>query len=171
MKKLTKLTSIIFILLCLTTAAHAKVTLNNSTMTDGHLSVVKGLLYDLMHTPEAKKDKETPNMLPNFARAVVWITDCHFSKKVYKLEKIHTEDAKLIKRAVKLITEFEKGKYPGLPYDYVMQRWYGLGQRVIAQYVKVKEKIVWKFELLPEKSQTKNLVFKHHAEVVQINKK
>jgi len=166
-----KLTSIIFILLCLTTTAYAKVTLNNSTMTDSHLSVVKGLLYDLIHTPEAKKDKRTPETLPKFARAIVWISDCHFSKKVYKLEKIHTDDAKLIKHAVKLITEFEKGKYPGLPYEYVMERWYGLGERVIAQYTKVKKKVVWKFELLPEKSQTQNLVFEYNAEVVQINKK
>ena len=165
-----KLTSIIFILFCLTTAAHAKVTLNNTVMTGDHLSVIKGLLYDITHTPDAKKDKKTAEILPKFARAIVWINNCHFSKKVYKLEKISTEDADLIKHAVKIITDIQDGKYPGVPPDIALQRWHSLGERVVAQYTKKKEQVTWKFNLLPEKSQTKNLVFKHTAEVVKINK-
>lgn len=163
-----KLISIIFISLFLSSTAYAKVTLNNSVMTDDHLYTIKGMLYDVTHTEEAIKDKETNKALPKLARAITWINDCHGSKKVYRLEQIKTEEAKTIINAVKVILNVTNGKYPGFPVEEAMARWHNLGTRITVQYAKTKEKVTWKFELLPEEKQTNNLVLKHDAEVKEI---
>ena len=165
-----KLTPIIFILFCLTSLAHAKVTLNNSVMDEIHLNTIKGMLYDITHSEEAKKDVKTKVILPNAARAIAWVNECYTSKKIYKLEKIKTDNAKIILHAIKIITNVTNGQYPGLPINEVMIMWRDLGSRVIIQHVAKEGRITWKFELKSKKKPTQNLVLKHKAKIVKIKK-
>ena len=166
MKKILS-TAIIFLFLAST--AQAKVTYKNTVMNEMHLYTVKGLLYDLTHSEEAnkKENKEkTKIAIPQFAIAVVWLTDCFKSPNVFKLEKLQNVEARVIKDVIETINDVLNGKYKDFPIENAMSRWTALGSRVVAIYEKGNKNWEWKLKLKPEEFKTKFLIYKHEPEVL-----
>jgi hypothetical protein len=157
----------------------AKVLYGNSYMSDMHLNTIKGMLYDMTHnggaSDEANREETQKNLL-NFSKAIVWLTSRHNDSAVYKLEKLHNEEARLIKDIIAVIGDVLEGKYEGFPVELAMQRWTSLGSNVIAEYRVIPNntnssagpQVIWKLELKEREAETQNLVLKHEAEVVQI---
>ena len=149
MKKLI----LIAVMFCFTCVAEAKVLYNNSVLTDLHLNTIKGLLYDMTHPEKVdEKNKESiQQLLPKLSKAVVWLTNCHNSSTTYKLERIHSEESKIIKETITTIADVLQGKYSGFPVEKAMHRWTVLGSRVLVEYQIISKgsasQARWKFEL------------------------
>ena len=111
--------------------------------------------------------------MPKFSKAVVWLNERHNSSKTYKLENLHSEEAKLIRGVIATITDIVQGKYPGLLVKKALDHWTKIGSRVIAEYTVglngTTPKITWKFELKPEENKTQNLVFRYGPSAEEIN--
>mgnify|MGYP006400578353 FL=1 len=153
--------------LCFAQVAEAKVTYNNKTMVTGHLNTIKGLLYEKART-EIPKNKKSTSVL--FSKSIVWLTNCHKSNKVFKLESYNTKEAILIKKTIAVIFNVVKGKYPGLPIAKTLNYWTKIGSRVLAEYNKKPNNavVVWKLKLKPKQPKTQNLVLRHPLNKIKI---
>jgi hypothetical protein len=165
---------ILFFLLFFTLNAHAKINYNGKPIEEGHINVIKGLAYDVVHSNSFKNEKERQKVLSNFAHAIIWLTQHHNSKTLYELNKIHTEETKEIKHLIATVEEVLDGKYPNIPIEAAMEKWNNTGKRV---YIKREDKAIknsktnkkeyktiYKFTLNPEQNETKNLVYKYDVQ-------
>jgi hypothetical protein len=70
------------------------------------------------------------------------------------------------------ITDVLQGRYAGFPAEKAIYRWTEVGTRVIAEYEvnpsNTVPQVTFRLDLRPEESNTRNLVYKHQAEVVEI---
>ena len=169
-----KITLIAIILFCFTGIAEAKISYNNTILTDMHLNTIKGMLYDLVHSEDAEEaDEKTTQLLPKYSKAIVWLINHHNNPRTYRLERANSEEAEVIKHVIAIITDLMQGRFSGFPVESAMYRWTSLGSRVLAEYQVNSDGPVpqtqWKLELVPEETKTRNLVFRYEAEIIETN--
>ena len=142
--------------LLIPTLAQAKITLceKGCTPMDGaQIYAIKGFLYEVSAAQEISIKKQ---ILPKFARCLVWLDKIHKDKKTHVIMRYKTEDASLIKASIQFIVDVVMGRYPEMEPEKTIARWTAKGTKVIAEYEEkaTKDKngkknveIKWKLEL------------------------
>ena len=153
-KKMKKI--LILMLLLVPTLAQAKISLCKkgcTAMDNQQVNAIKGFLYEVSNSQEASVKKQ---ILPKFARCLVWLNKIHKDKKTHVIPQIKTEDASLIKASIQFIIDVAMGRYSELNPEKEIARWTIKGAKVIAEYEEktTKDKygkenveIKWKLEL------------------------
>jgi len=150
---------LVLMFLLIPMVAHAKISLceKGCTVMDAdQINTIKGFLYEVtaMQEPSVKKQ-----ILPKFARCLVWLDKIHKDKKTHVITRYKTEDASLIKASVQFIIDVVMGRYPEMDPEKTVARWTQKGAKVVAQYKEIKTKdkdgkkkieIKWKLELAIE---------------------
>ena len=151
MKKL-----LILILLFIPMLAQAKISLCEkgcTVMDDDQINAIKGFLYEVVDSQELSIKKQ---LLPKFARCLVWLDKIHKEKKTHVITRHKTEDASLIKASIQFIVDVVMGRYPEMDPEKTIARWTIKGAKVVAEYEEkvTKDKngkknveIKWKLEL------------------------
>lgn len=156
--------------------AQAKVTYKGKVFEDVHVYTIKGFLYDVVNVENKTKEQQRAHDvgMPKIVKALIWFSEHHADKKVYKLEAFEHDAAHTIKEAVDNLVQVAEGKYEGFPAEVALESWLKTGQRVVLNY---KEKTVINpvtnkreqrafvtFKLKPEDKETKNLVYIYEEE-------
>lgn len=127
------------LIMIFSTTAHAAISYcKNGTcqeFTEVHISGIKGLLYEST-THFTAKEKE--RYIAPMARAISWLERIHKDKKKYKLEKLTSDEAKIIIATVNLIIQVVSREID-VPDEY-LKRWTRIGKRVIAVKTTSKDK-------------------------------
>jgi len=151
--------ALIVTLLLIPTIAQAKVALCEkgcTPMDNDQVYAIKGFLYEVVQSQEASVKKQ---VLPKFARCLVWLDKIHKDKKTHVITRYKTEDASLIKASVQFIIDVAMGRYSEMEPQKTIARWTFGGAKVIAEYKekttkdkdgKKKVEIKWKLELAKE---------------------
>lgn len=122
-------------------------------MVNDQIYAIKGFLYEVSNSQEASIKKQ---ILPKFARCLVWLDKIHKDKKTHIITRYKTEDASLIKASIQFIIDVVMGRYPEMDPEKTVARWTTKGTKVIAEYEEkvTKDKngkknveIKWKLEL------------------------
>ena len=149
--------TLILLFLLLPAFAQAKVTLCKkgcATLETDQINSIKGLLYEVSEAQEPSVKKQ---VLPKFARCIVWLEKIHKDKKTHVIVDYDTEDASLVKASIQLIIDVAMSRHPNMPPEQTIARWTEKGAIVVAQYKEIKTKdkngnkkikIKWKLELL-----------------------
>jgi hypothetical protein len=144
------------VLLLAPTLAQAKVTLCKkgcTPMDNDQIHAIKGFLYEVVQSQEPSIKKQ---VLPKFARCLVWLDKIHKDKKTHVITRYKTEDASLVKASVQFIIDVAMGRYKEMNPQKTIARWTLNGAKVIAEYKekttkdkdgKKKVEISWKLEL------------------------
>ena len=139
--------------------AQAKITLCEkgcTPMADDQIYAIKGFLYEVSDSQDPAVKKQ---ILPKFARCLVWLDKIHKDKKTHVITRYKTEDASLIKASVQFIIDVAMGRYPEMDPEQAIARWTKKGAKVIAEYKETTTKdkdgkknieIKWKLELAKE---------------------
>ena len=147
---------LISLLLLLPTLAQAKVTLCEkgcTPMDDDQVYAIRGFLYEVSNAQEASIKKQ---ILPKFARCLVWLNKIHKDKKTHVLTKYKSKDASLVKASVQFIIDTAMGRYKEIDPQETIARWTANGSKVLAEYEEkiTKDKngkksveIKWRLEL------------------------
>jgi hypothetical protein len=148
--------ALIVTLLLIPTMAQAKIALCEkgcTPMDNDQVYAIKGFLYEVAQSQEASVKKQ---VLPKFARCLVWLDKIHKDKKTHVITRYKTEDASLIKASVQFIIDVAMGRYSEVEPQKTIARWTQKGAKVVAQYKEIKTKdkdgkkkieIKWKLEL------------------------
>jgi len=151
MKKLLTL-----MLLFIPLVAQAKVSLCEkgcTAMDADQINAIKGFLYEVVSSQEASVKKQ---ILPKFARCLVWLDKIHKEKKTHVITRYKTEDASLVKASIQFIIDTAMGRYKEVDPQETIARWTMTGALVEAYYEEktTKDKngkknveIKWKLEL------------------------
>jgi len=147
----------LFFLCFLANDALAKISLDNYVLTDDHVAVLKGYLYDLTRK-NSVKPQNLKSFLPNIVDAVSWLGKRHNSNQVYKLKEIKNHSSVIIQNATSNINNFISGKFPPHLVRAAMANWNDLGLRVVIEHTKNSSK----FKLRPIKqNMTRHLVYEY----------
>jgi len=150
---------LVLMFLLIPMVAQAKISLCEkgcAVMDADQINTIKGFLYEVaaMQEPSVKKQ-----ILPKFARCLVWLDKIHKDKKTHVITRYKTEDASLIKASVQFIIDVVMVRYPEMDPEKTVARWTQKGAKVVAQYKEIKTKdkdgkkkieIKWKLELAIE---------------------
>ena len=148
--------ALIVTFLLIPTIAQAKIALCEkgcTPMDNDQVYAIKGFLYEVVQSQEASVKKQ---LLPKFARCLVWLDKIHKDKKTHVITRYKTEDASLVKASIQFIIDVAMSRYPDMPPDETIARWTQKGAKVVAQYKEIKTKdkdgkkkieIKWKLEL------------------------
>ena len=149
--------TLILLFLLLPVFAQAKVTLCKkgcAAMEADQINSIKGLLYEVSQAQEPSVKKQ---ILPKFARCIVWLEKIHKDKKTHVIVDYNTEDASLVKASIQLIIDVAMSRHSDMPPEQTISRWTEKGAKVVAEYKETKTKdkngnkkikIKWKLELL-----------------------
>ena len=85
---------ILFFLLIFTSNAYAKINYNGKPIKDDHISVIKGLAYDIICSNTFDDEKERQKVLSKFAHAILWLIQHHNSKNLYELKSFEGQKTK-----------------------------------------------------------------------------
>jgi CRISPR/Cas system endoribonuclease Cas6 (RAMP superfamily) len=150
---------LILTLLFLPTIAQAKVALCEkgcTPMDNDQVYAIKGFLYEVVQSQEPSVKKQ---VIPKFARCLVWLDKIHKDKKTHVITRYKTEDASLIKASIQFIIDVAMDRYSEMKPEKTIARWTLKGSQVIAEYAEkvTKDKngikhteIKWKLELVKE---------------------
>jgi len=148
--------ALIVTFLLIPTIAQAKIALCEkgcTPMDNDQVYAIKGFLYEVSASQEASIKMQ---ILPKFARCLVWLDKIHKDKKKHVVTRYETEDAALIKASIQFIIDVVMGRYPEMDPEKVVAKWTNKGMRVVAEYEekefkdkngKKSVKIKWKLEL------------------------
>ena len=123
----------------------AKVTFDGKPVEKLHADTVKGLLYDVLKENNDKKSEYGPK----FAKAVIWLENAiKNNEKVFELSKIETENSRVIKSGIVMITKFIKHSgYSDQVIDSQLEEWVSTGRKLLIEYIKNNKYVKWKYEL------------------------
>ena len=136
--------------------AQAKISLCEkgcTVMDTDQINTIKGFLFEVVDSQEPSIKKQ---ILPKFARCLVWLDKIHKDKKTHVVTRYKTEDASLIKASIQFIVDVVMGRYPEMDPEKTIARWTVKGAKVVAEYEEkvTKDKngkknveIKWKLEL------------------------
>ena len=148
--------ALIVTFLLIPTIAQAKIALCEkgcTPMDNDQVYAIKGFLYEVVQSQEASVKKQ---VLPKFARCLVWLDKIHKDKKTHVITRYKTEDASLVKASIQFIIDVAMGRYSEMKPEKTIARWTANGAKVIAEYKekttkdkdgKKKVEIRWKLEL------------------------
>jgi len=148
--------ALIVTLLLIPTIAQAKIALCEkgcTPMDNDQVYAIKGFLYEVVQSQEASVKKQ---VLPKFARCLVWLDKIHKDKKTHVITRYKTDDASLIKASIQFIIDVAMGRYSEMKPEKTIAKWTLNGAKVIAEYKekttkdkdgKKKVEIRWKLEL------------------------
>jgi len=143
-------------LLLVPALAQAKVVLCKkgcTPMDNDQIYAIKGFLYEIVQSQEPSIKKQ---ILPKFARCLVWLDKIHKDKKTHVITGYKTEDASLVKASIQFIIDVAMGRYKETNPQETIARWTTNGSNIIAEYKekttkdkngKKKVEIRWKLEL------------------------
>ena len=149
--------TLVLMFLLIPTIAHAKITLCEkgcAPMVDDQVHAIKGFLYEVSESQEPSIKKQ---ILPKFARCLVWLDKIHKDKKTHIITRYKTEDASLVKASIQFIIDVVVGRYPEMEPEKTVARWTKMGTKIIAEYEekvtknkngKKNVEIKWKLELV-----------------------
>ena len=146
-------------LLFIPMVAQAKISLCEkgcTAMDTDQINAIKGFLYEVVNSQEHSVKKQ---ILPKFARCLVWLDKIHKEKKTHVITRYKTEDASLVKASVQFIIDTAMGRYKETNPQEAITRWTNKGMKVIAEYEekvtkdkngKKKVEVKWRLELAKE---------------------
>jgi len=129
----------------------------NYTLTDEHITVLKGYLYELTR-PDSIKPQNLRNFIPNIVDAVSWLEEHHSSSQTFKLEEVNNNNSVIIRNSVTNINNFISGQLPTRLVEATMINWGNIGLRI--RVVRLNNSFTLRLKPFTQNS-TKHLVYSY----------
>ena len=149
---------ILFCLLTFSSTATAKISIDNYTVNDEQVFIIKGYLYNLAsNNTVAPKNLKT--YLPHVTGAISWLNENHTSNQVFNLRTINDNNSIIILNAIQNINNFVTGALPKTIIEAALVSWSNIGSRVFIE----KTNQTFSLKLSPfSVNSTRHLVYRYN---------